>query len=136
MNRIGLDPRLPVVSSSIEYLRQLSARLTEVLRSVAASISQIADGYIFTSKTVTATYTMIRSDQIVIANNGVNITVNLPSPADSVGKRFTVKKSSNNAFTVTVDSPSGNIDGAATQVISAAYAHLSFVSDGTDYWTV
>ncbi len=136
MNRIGFDPRLPTVSFSEQYLRQLNAKLTEIFRSIAASINAGSDGILFTSTVVTGNYTLQPFEQIAIVKNTANCTVTLPDPSDCVNKRFTVKKANSNVYTVTVVATSGNIDDATSQIITTGYTSLDFVSDGTDYWII
>ncbi len=136
MNRIGFDPRLPTVSFSLEYLRILTARLTEVFRGIAAAVNSAADGFTFRSSSQTGNYTVQLTDQIILVKNTANCTITLPSAKDVVDKRFVVKKAINNAFTVTVVASSGNIDDAASQIITAAYTSIDMVSDGTNYWII
>jgi hypothetical protein len=48
MKRLNLDPRLPAVDFSIDYLRRLNARLTELLRQILASIESSNEWNSFT----------------------------------------------------------------------------------------
>ena len=136
MKKIGFDPRLPTVTFSEQYLRLLTLRLNEVLQSIANAINLGSDGFLFSKTVPTGNYTVQKSDQIVLVNNSANCTITLPAASDVVDKRFTVKKISNNAFTVTVVAASGNIDNATSQVIGVAYTSLDFASDGTGYWII
>ena len=136
MKRIGFDPVLPTVSFSEQYLRLLNARLTDILRQIAATINAGSDGVLFTSTVVTGNYTLQPSEQIAIVKNTANCTVTLPRPSDCVNKRFTVKKANNNVYTVTVVATTGNIDDATSQIINTGYTSLDFVSDGTGYWII
>jgi hypothetical protein len=72
-----------------------------------------------------------------IDTSGGNVTVNLPDAGDVTADTiFTVKRKTGGANTLTVQSASGNIDGAATHSIPTQYASYSYVSDGVDYWII
>jgi hypothetical protein len=88
--------------------------------------------------TVTA-YNVAANDFIIAPITSANaITVKLPAPSTvPVGKIFIVKDQGGNAathaITVQVTSGSINIDGAATHVLSTAYAQIMVYNNGTTY---
>lgn len=82
--------------------------------------------------TTTTNYSMTPVDQIVLAN-GSSLTVTLPDPTVAVDRPYTIKNL--NPSSVTVNSPSGNIDGTTNQTL-AQYAALRAVSDGANWWSV
>ncbi len=134
MSKVTADPRLPQVSFSEPYLRQLNARLYEIFREFANSINSSSDGFLFEISTATGNYTATTADQLILFNGTANGTVTLPDPAEAEGKRFVVKNIS--AYVCTVATPSGEIDGETDADIADQYTSLDFVSDGTNYWIV
>lgn len=68
-----------------------------------------------------------------------NQTITLPNPgtAGNANRRYTIKRSSTSANTVTVVSAAGNIDGAANRVLAGGtYDAITVVNDGTNWWIV
>ena len=66
-----------------------------------------------------------------------NVTVTLPSALESApSTKFTVKRLSGGANTLTVTAQAGTIDGAATHSIPTQYLSYDYVSDGTNYYIV
>lgn len=66
-------------------------------------------------------------------------TITLPNPgtAGNSGRRYTIKRSSTSANTVTVVSAAGNIDGLANRVLAGGtYDAITVVNDGTNWWIV
>jgi hypothetical protein len=93
-------------------------------------------GYVTTAATP---YAVATTDDVVLANPGANQTVNLPNAAGAgiAGRRITVKRVNNSAFTVTVGTGGGTIDGAATNVLAAGtYTAITVVSDGANWWII
>lgn len=80
----------------------------------------------------TTNYTVAGTDTVVLASN--TITVTLPTAASSTGRKIFVKNIGTG--TVTVATAGGNIDGAATAVISKQYNAITVVSDGTNWWII
>lgn len=135
--KISLDPRLPIVKFDEAYLKQLNFRLYEIFRDIAKSNNAMSDGFLFETTGVTASYTATTADQLLLVNNTSAITVTLPAASEAEGKRFVVKKASNNNHPVTVVvSGSGTIDDSTSQVITTPYTSLDFVSDGSEYWII
>jgi len=137
VNRIATDPRLPQrISLTEQYLSLLNIRLFELFKSIAAQINAGADGFLGNVTTVTTAYTATQFDQVILVNNTGNIPITIPAAADTLNKRLIVKKISNNANTVTIGATNGNIEGAATKVLSTYLASSDLVSDGANYWLV
>lgn len=134
MNRLPFDLRLPKSTEPNQYLDLMRIRLGELFTSIITQINSAADGFVARVTTQTAAYTVQGSDQIVLINNSGNIVVTLPKPSDTLNKIFTVKKISNNGNTVTITPASGNIDGAATKVITTYLVSHEIASDGANYW--
>lgn len=82
--------------------------------------------------TKTANYTATVTDDIIVCN-GASVTITLPSPGNS-GTQITVKNINAAAATVQV-SGGTTIDGAAS-VSLAQWAKATFVSNGTNWFTV
>ena len=85
----------------------------------------------YKSVLITDTYTALRNDRTIYANPGEAKTITLPD--SDKGKQYTVKNLS--AFTITVDGGSYNIDGAATNDLTAQYDWIT-VEMGDSEWSI
>lgn len=68
-----------------------------------------------------------------------NYTVTLPSAVTYAGRQIMVKitTAGSGSATLTVGSAAGNVEGGASQVLDAtARASKTYVSDGTDWWSL
>lgn len=79
--------------------------------------------------------TISNGDENILVNTGAGAaTMTLPSAAQNKGRIFRIKKTSSDANTVTVSTTSSQtIDGNLTQVLSAQYATLVVISDGSNW---
>jgi hypothetical protein len=89
-------------------------------------------------RTVTASFTFLDSDDVVIADATAGAVVaTLPLAATHAGRRFTLKKSDAGANNVSFDGNGAEtIDGAATKAWNTQYLGYTVQSDGTQWWTV
>jgi hypothetical protein len=85
-----------------------------------------------------ANYAALITDSVILVDaTALAITVVLPLAASSTGLVITVKKLDVTVNTVTVQGNTGElIDGANTQVISAQWASLSMVCNGTSWFII
>ncbi len=95
---------------------------------------QVAGGISTAVTTVTAAYTILATDSTILANPGAAITVTLPTPVGITGRTYSVKNLS--AFTVTVATAAGTIDGATTQALTAQYSEQQYASNGSNWYVV
>ena len=130
--KLTTDPRLPMVTDTLQYLQNLNARLYELFRDVARANNALSDGFLFSTSTVTGNYTATTSDQLLLVST--TATVTLPAAVETNGKRFVVKNIGDGV--VTVVSTSGMLDGNVSIVVGVKYTSLDFVSDGTNYWII
>ena len=89
-------------------------------------------------RSITASTAIISTDFAIIANSTSGaITVSLPPAATATGRIFFVKRVNAGANNVTVD-PFGaeTIDGAATHVLTAQWARVEFISNGTAWFLI
>ena len=113
---------------------ELPQVLGRVYKGLAQAVNALSDGFFYNTKSITADYTATVGDMTILADATAGaITVTLPAASDTLGKRYFVKKTDASVNTVTVQSSSGNIDGAATKVLSAQYASAEMLSDGAAY---
>lgn len=84
------------------------------------------------TRAVTATGTLLLTDEIVLASNTVTLT--LPSASGFVGRRMTVKNIGSG--TVTITPASGTLDGAANKALAVQYSSVDLVTDGTNWFEV
>ena len=130
MNKVLSDPKLP------DDPRQLALRITDFLRSFATSINQAADGRLWLSASVTASYESGENDHIILIAPTAPATVKVPTAQTMKGKRLVVKRSNNTTHTVTISSFAGNFDGDASVTLTTAYQRRELFSDGSNYWEV
>lgn len=84
-------------------------------------------------RTVTADYTIVSTDGVVVVDSASTVTVSLPSATISgAGKQFIVK--SNGTGATFVNALGGDIDGSAQ--VSVGSVAIAFVSDGTNWQTI
>jgi hypothetical protein len=87
--------------------------------------------------TITADTTLAATDDTILCNNSSNITITLPAASTVTGKRYTIKKTSNNNNTVTIDADgSETIDGATTIVLYMRYDGLVIQTEGANWFIV
>lgn len=91
----------------------------------------------WTVTNVTAAYAVQPFDRVILADaTAGGFTVTLPSAVGRHGQQPLTVKRTSAANNVTVASAGGNIDGAATAVLTTQYASYTFVSDGALWWIV
>jgi hypothetical protein len=131
--KLEFDPRLPVADD----VRSLKSRLYEVLRAIATAVNRLDDGYSAATVSVSSNYTVQRGDAVVLvdASGGARV-ITLQQPAEAKDKRLSVRKVDASANTVTVVPPAGQIDGAASLVLTAAAPRATLASSGSNHFTV
>lgn len=85
-------------------------------------------------KTVTTAYTALPGDIIIADATTAAFTVTLPNPSARAG--VTVTRKNSGANNVTISTPSGQIEGASTLVLSTQWQTVTLRSDGTNYYPV
>jgi len=117
-------------------LEQFFSSLQGDLEAVSELISSGGRTTKLTSVT-TATYTILRKDDVIDVNRAGVVTVTLPAVGSlKSGKRFYVQDSSGGASgnNITIASPGGvNINGGASVTISTDYGRKLIVYNGTQY---
>jgi hypothetical protein len=131
--KLDLEPRLPTDGG----MDRLVTRLYEVLRLVAQANNRRADGYVMAGVVQSANYTMQQGDSVVFMSAAAGArTVTLPAAAAAAGKLIAVRKTDTSANNVTLQAAAGQINGAATLVLTTASPAAQLVSDGSNYFTV
>lgn len=83
----------------------------------------------------TGTYTASLYELVEYSPAGGTFTVTLPSPvAGATGQLLVTKNIGSSGIPLSVTTPSGNIDNAATVAIAGGYASDTMVSDGANGW--
>jgi hypothetical protein len=83
-------------------------------------------------RTVTGAYPATAYDDVILAN--ANITITLPTAVSRSGKRYTIKKITATAGTVTIDTTSSQtIDGVTSKTLTTQYEVLRVASDGANW---
>jgi hypothetical protein len=86
---------------------------------------------------VTAGYQATVSDSVIVADASGGFTVTLPPVAGLVGKQYTIKKADASKAAVKVAAyGSQQIDGSSTQSLTASYARLTVVCDGSAWQVI
>ena len=92
---------------------------------------------IFALTTVTLATLLDATHSTVLVNNSSDIVIDLPTAAGITGKKYVIKKISNNANTVTIDASSAQtIDGATTVVLNAQYQSREIISNGSNWFVI
>jgi hypothetical protein len=91
------------------------------------------------STVTSANYTVTDTDgfdTLLFSTGGSNRTLTLPAVATNAGRRLLIKKIDSGVGTVLIDTPGAEtIDGAAQNTLTAQYAMVTLVSDGSN-WSV
>ncbi len=132
MRRVADVPTLPTADQEAAY----RMRLHDYLREHAVAINQAADQRIFQPVAITTTYSAGENDHVILAAPSAPFTITLPAASQMIYKRVVVKRSNNTTHTITIQSSSGNIDGAASTTLTTAYQAKEFYSDGSAYWSI
>lgn len=132
MRRVSDTPTLPADDQQMAY----RLRLHDYLREHAVAINQAADQRIFQSVAATGAYSAGENDHVILVAPSAPCTITLPAASQMIYKRVVVKRSNNTTHTITIQSSSGNIDGAASTTLTTAYQTKEFYSDGSAYWSI
>ena len=86
-------------------------------------------------RTVTANYTALTTDSIILCNaTSGNITITLYTAVGNAGRKLTIIKTDSSTNTVTIDGNSTEtINGSLTQVLFTQHSTLTLVSNGTNW---
>lgn len=83
---------------------------------------------------LTGTTTLNNTHCNVDVNNSANVVINLPAISTCPGREYTIAKSSNNAFTVTVTANGAEtINGVNTNVLGTQYSSITIWNTGTTW---
>lgn len=85
-------------------------------------------------QTKTTTYTMLVSDDLVLASTASAWTLTIPTAVGNSGKILKIKKTSSDLNALTISPAAGTIDGSATTTINTQYEILQLISDGTNWF--
>jgi hypothetical protein len=121
-----LEP-LPVMGNRAIWTRHWSTLVTEIWQSLVY-------GWFHNTVTVTAAYTVKKTDAVILLNG--DITVTLPLVRDAGPKRISVKVINAGGGTRTVSGNGVNIDGAASVTSTTQYDSWDFVNDGSNWFIV
>lgn len=86
----------------------------------------------------TTTYSVTTSDNIICMSAVAARVVTLPDAtlADQDGRRVTVKDIAATTAAISIVGTAGNVDGGTTGTISTSLGKATYVSDGTNWWSV
>jgi len=127
VNKVSPNPDLPVIGELFRI------RLLDYLREFARSLNQAAEGFLWPSVAITTTYTAGEADLVIVASPSGPFTITIPRASVMKGKRIVVKRGNSNTSTITIQSTSGNIDGAANTTLTTAWQSRELFSDGTQW---
>ena len=85
-----------------------------------------------------STYNVTVGQHCILVNKASGSATSVVLPAASAGDLYVVKDAKGDAATnaITITAASGNIDGAASRIISTAYTALRLIFDGSNWFTV
>ncbi|RAJ87336.1 hypothetical protein CLV59_10185 [Chitinophaga dinghuensis] len=105
----------------------------------ANSTLQVTGSMALNIVTVTSTYTLLATDNTVLANTtSAGITVTLPSPSGITGRIYTIKKIGTGGIdnSLTINPTGGTIDGASTYIIYNDYSYVTLQTDGSNWYVI
>jgi len=74
--------------------------------------------------------------QVLVDVSAGGFTLTLPSAGSVEGKILKIKKKNNSTNVLTLDTASGNIDGASSIQLESGFAAVNIISDGTDFYVI
>lgn len=90
-------------------------------------------------RVVTATGAItLADDKIVVNNIAANITLTLPSPATAVGKRISVSRAAGSTGTITIATPTGqvqNLNGTVGATTTIGLHSAAGLGVGHEFWS-
>lgn len=106
----------------------------QFLDSGSVTAEQFGRLAVSTTAATGSTYTVLSTDQIVLANNSGGVAVALISAASAGdGFRLVVKNTGTGAVTIDADGTE-TIDGALTAILTNQYESITIVSDGSNWF--
>lgn len=89
------------------------------------------------SVTYTAgTHTITNGYELILCDtSGGGVTVDLPDPTQSKGKKYYFKKTTT-SHQVTITGGGADIDGSATKVMTTQFETCTVISDGVQWWLI
>ena len=109
-------------------------QLEKLLVRVVNAINQISDGFLFTTKAISAAYTASKSDHcLLVSTASGGVTITLPAASAAPYKVFIIKKTTTDSNTVTISTGGGTIDGSASVAFTTSRGMRTVVSDGSNY---
>jgi hypothetical protein len=109
-------------------------QLEKLLARLVSSINGISDGFLFSTKSISAAYSVGKSDHcLLVTTTSGGVTVTLPAASAVPFKIFIVKKVTTDANAVTIATAGGTIDGGATLAFTTSRGMRMVISDGSNY---
>jgi hypothetical protein len=94
-------------------------------------------GMAYRVQATSSNFTTDASSSVVIVNTSAgNRGVTIAAATERTNRVLIIKKNDGGANTLTITPNSGNIDGAATLVLSAAYDKATIIFDGSNWHTI
>ena len=122
------------VTPQPSFGHDLSASLLDRFREYSVALNQCADHRLSEFVSITGTYTAGQNDHVIECAPSGAMTVTLPAASVMRNKRIVIKRTNNTTHTVTIQSSSGNIDGAASVTLTTAHQSREVFSDGANWW--
>lgn len=122
------------VTPQPSFGHDLAASLLDRFREYSVALNQCADHRLSEFVQVVANYTAGQNDHVIECAPSGAMTVTLPAASVMRNKRIVIKRTNNTTHTVTIQSSSGNIDGAASVTLTTAHQSREVFSDGANWW--
>ena len=128
MKRVTPQPILPAKVDAGWH-----AGLLRLLREYSDSINQAADLRLWEFVNIAAAYTAGVNDHVILMKPAGTFTLTIPAASVMRNKRIIIKRNNNTTHTITVQSTSGTIDGAASVTMTTAWQIKELYSDGVGW---
>lgn len=125
---------------SLAYLLNLFRNGQAVGSITTQDVADFVQTVVPSGATLTTGSSIVMTTNILVVDKatGSATAVTLPASPEAFTLTYTVKDGKGDAATnnITITPSSGSIDNISSAVINVGFAALSFVFDGTNFWTV
>lgn len=114
-----------------------TTRMTISATGDITTTNSVFNGYRLSSRTITASTTLLNTDSIVLVSAASGaVVITLPNAATVAGQVFEIKRTDSSANQLSITDASSSIDGQASVLLTNQYMSLTVTSNGTAYFII